>query len=867
MKARLRTTFRIGNRLFSWVTALLTVLVLAAGCALYLAVNGKSLPTLRILTAAVGRVVVGQRTESLALRVRVMPATGQLAGTATLTVRSLENNRRRFYFLLNQGLHLRQVRTAGPDRPAGQATAHQLWLLTIVDVGAPVPKDTTLQLTFDYDGTPALAMFGTASGFVRADAVLLNVDAFWYPTDVQGFCTADVSVTLPSRMNLVDNGAQPSSVQRGNEQDVRWHSDRAIAGLSLVAGPYALTTRESGGTTYRVYLPRDVQLDTARLLDLMRDANRILSDRYGASGFTQLTLFVSRDLRRGFNDGSGLMGLPLRDFRAGDYGFAAIAHEIAHNWWGAGVSEKWLVPGTGGEWIVEGFAEFSSLLAAEAEFGTAALTRRLAGEFFDPTHQRALATMSVLDNALAGATAHDTIYRKGAYVAMMLRWILGDETYSNGLRQFLERFRYQQVTDGDLQRVLEEVSRQDLGRYFTDWVRSDRLADLSLDGSGQTDVVVHNSGSAQVPGAIDLWTFKKNGGEPTRRIVHVGDTVSLDSASEYAVLDPLLAWADVFRQNNRYPRRTDPIYVGSSAGGTIAVTEGEPFPWVRATVSRRGSNGRTEHTWDFERGLVAPPSWSPDGARLIVSSSDARDSLPAIVTLDTGGARHTIGHGSTPAAAPDGSIYAGKYDRIVRVAADGHESTLVQRGGESLDAPLPSPDGTSLVYTAARGNRVEVRQVRLDGSSDRFVVSWDRDRMLYRWSPDGTRLYAIVAGEWDWQIWEIPLATEPIRVLVRDAAAIADLALSPDGGQLAFTAAPSLDYPATRRQLYLMHLADGAVRPIDLPGTDLTNLAWTDADSVLVVAAAAGGEMPWLLPATRTLKRVRPTDGRVEDVQ
>ncbi len=858
---------RVAKRILFLLTTLLVTAVLACSCALYLAASGKSLPVLRALTGYLGRLVAGQRTESLALDLRVVPETGRLAGTATLTVRSLDEHRQRFYFLLNQGLHLRQVHIIDSSGRPASADGYQARLLAIVDVPRPVARDGTLQLIFDYDGKPTSGSLGISSCVVNAQRVLLGVGAFWYPSDLQGFFAADVAVTMPARLTVVHNGLETGRVQRGDVQQVRWTSDRPVAGLSLVAGSYALTATEIEGVRYRLYLPGDIELDPTRVLHLMREADHSLTDRYGTSGFKQVTMFVDRDLQRRFNDGSGLLGLPIRSFHDGDYGFGDIAHETAHNWWGATVAEKWLCPGTGGQWIVEGLAEFSSLLAAEAVYGTQALTRRLAADFFDPTDHTVLTNTSALDHALAEPAHRNTVYRKGAYVAAMLRQTVGDEQYFFALRQFLDRFRYRGVSDRDLQEVLQDSSPQDLEPFFADWVRSDRLADLALDGSGQSDVVVGNLGGAMVSGDITLWTFQKDGGEPARTTVRVGEKFSLDATRAYAVLDPLLTWADVQRENNRYPRPRDPVYVAVSTHGNVAVTQGDGFPWTPASVASQASAGRAQHTWDFDAGLAAAPLWSPDGRRLIVGQSDATDSLPAIVVLEADGTRRTIGHGHAPAAGPDNSVYAGVRDRIVRLFPDGRVATVVQRNGEALDSPVPSPDGTSLVYTAARRHHVELRQIGQDGSGDRLVVSWSRDRLVYGWSNDATHLYAIVPGDWDWQIWDIPLAVEAIRVVARGAAAIADLALSPDGKRMAFTAVPSLDYPVARHQLYVAQLVDQSVRPVNIADADLTHLAWLDADSLLVVAEAAGPAQPWMLPTTRVLKRVRLTDGSVEDVQ
>ncbi|MFI5395965.1 MAG: M1 family aminopeptidase [Candidatus Binatia bacterium] len=867
MTSRIRGAVRVIKHVISVLAVLLLLLIVGATIAAYLAVTGNSLALVRFAAAQVGRLVAGQRTQHLMLDVQASPTEGQLTGRATLVVESREESRQRFYFLLNDGLRIRRGRVEGTDKTPRPASIYQLWLLTIVDVGSPVPKGGTVQLTVDYDGAPVTGMFSVASNALNPQRVLLNVDSFWYPSDLQGFFDAEVTATLPATMTVVHNGVETESVARGDLRQTHWTTERPVAGLALVAGQYSMTAREVDGTTYRLYLSPDLQLDTTRLLGFMSDANGTLQQRYGASGFHHVTLFVDRNLRRGFNDGSGLMGLSIRYFRTGDYGFAATAHEIAHNWWGGTVAEKWLTPGTGGEWLVEGLSEFSSLVATEAEFGADALRRRRGEELFDPAGHGVIAQMSVLDNALAESSARDTIYRKGAYVALMLRQKLGDDIYFSGLRQFLERFKLQQATDRDLQSVLQEVSQQNLERYFADWVRSDHLADLSLDANSQSEITVSNLGSAVIPGDIDLWTFKKgDGDQPTRATVHLGDRTKLEADADYAVLDPLLVWADVQRENNRYPRASAPLYVTASPRGDLAVTRGEPFPWMRASVGHIAAEGRTRHTWDFSRGMAEPPSWSPDGSRLIVSYSESPDALPAIVTLAAEGTQRTIGRGTAPAAAADGTIYAGQRDRIVRFAADGSESTVVQRRGDLLERPLPSPDGLRLAYSAARSNRVELRVISRDGDDDHSLLSWDRDRMRYRWAPDGTHLYAIIGGNWDWQIWDIPVEAGSITQLATGAAAIFDLALSPDGEQLGFTAAPELDYPNCRGRLYVLRPSDRTVHTIDVPDTDLGSFAWVSSDTVVAVATKARADQRWILPANRGLKRVRVSDGQVEDM-
>jgi hypothetical protein len=90
--------------------------------------------------------------------------------------------------------------------------------------------------------------------------------------------------------------------------------------------------------------------------------------------------------------------------------------------------------------------------------------------------------------------------------------------------------------------------------------------------------------------------------------------------------------------------------------------------------------------------------------------------------------------------------------------------------------------------------------------------------------------------------------------------------VSPDGTRLAFTAAPSLDYPINRRLLYVLNLSDRTVRTIDVPDADLSEITWLDTNALGVVASTVAPDRPWILPEERTLRRVNLSDGSIEDL-
>jgi hypothetical protein len=854
---------RLARGLLAGIIFLLLLLLVAAGALTYLALSGQDITALRAVARGAGKLLAGQRTDGMTLTVRAVPEQAALNATAKLSMRSLEDGRRRFYFLLNEGLRVRQLRAASPGGVI-EARAYRLGPLLAVDLGAAIGPDQTLDITIDYEGAPGPGLLG-ANFIFEPGLIRLPVDSFWYPSDVQSFFAADVSVTAPRRLTVVHNGEAPSASERGALRTTRWTTARPIGALALVAGPYEATTLEADGVRYRLYTTPEERLDPAKIIAQMAEADGILRSKLGPHGFPQVTAFITDRLRRAFNDGSGVLALSSRYFRQGDYGFGLVAHELAHNWWGATVAEQWLSPGTGGEWLVEGFAEFSSIVASEAKYGAAAATLRLNDDFFDPAKQRAIAEMSVLDNFVSEAISRDTIYRKGAYVAFMLRQIIGEQKYFEALSQFLERFRYRQAAEGDMQKFLEEATGLDLAAYFEDWVRSDRLADLAVDKSKDGELEIANLGTARITGDITLWKMRRGETLPEAMRVRVGDKLPADHAVDHVILDPLLEWADVERENNRFPRRDNPVAVGVSSSGRALTTFGAPFAWVRATTRETASTGGG-NMWEFTRGLASAPAFARSGETAVAAQAEP-GALNTIVTLEADGSRKILGEGVTPAVTPEGEVYAAAGDRLLKWSTDGVSTEVLRRAGFRLERPLPSNDGHRVAYIARRDNDLDIRVYDLESGADSSLLSWNGDRVLHSWSNDDDHLYVALGVAWDWQVWSVAVG-EPggAEILVAGAAAIGTMALSPDGERLAFTAVPALEYPLNRHRLYVQPIRGGMVQTFELDGYDAGAVAWVGNDDVLVVTRAMSGDNPWFLPALRKVQRAQLGDGTVVDV-
>ncbi len=70
-----------------------------------------------------------------------------------------------------------------------------------------------------------------------------------------------------------------------------------------------------------------------------------------------------------------------------------------------------------------------------------------------------------------GKVLNRLVYEKGGWTLHMLRARLGTETFWAGIRDYYRRYRDRNVSTDDFRRVMEEVSGQDLGWFFHQWLK------------------------------------------------------------------------------------------------------------------------------------------------------------------------------------------------------------------------------------------------------------------------------------------------------------------------------------------------------------------------------------------------------------
>ncbi len=169
----------------------------------------------------------------------------------------------------------------------------------------------------------------------------------------------------------------------------------------------------------------------------------------------------------------------------GGWWYYILIHEMAHQWFG----DKITCGSWHDIWLNEGFATYLEGLTCEEGIQTTSFHNWLNGK-----------RNSVLSNNYGSVYCDDTTsvnrifnsrltYNKGAYLLHMLRWILGDEDFFQGLNDYIldPGLVYNYARTADLQAHLETAGDTSLTEFFNDWYYSEGWPDYTFRWSVDTD--------------------------------------------------------------------------------------------------------------------------------------------------------------------------------------------------------------------------------------------------------------------------------------------------------------------------------------------------------------------------------------------
>ncbi len=229
-----------------------------------------------------------------------------------------------------------------------------------------------------------------------------------------------------------------------------------------------------------------------------------------------------------------------------------IIHEFSHQWMmGILGSNEWKEA-----WLDEGFASF---LAGwfQQEHGDTTIWRELLTRLAKVEASGRTQPVSTPAADFVDFSMYNTMsYTKGEAVLYMLRELIGDDAFRQGLRAYSLGQRFHHVNEGDLRAAMEKASAQDLAWFFRQWLHTtDRLdygiasasSHRAANGAWLTEVEVLRAGQAWMPVTLQVDGVRKTLTSHERRQVV---EVTTPARPERAVLDPDYQILDLDRGNN-----------------------------------------------------------------------------------------------------------------------------------------------------------------------------------------------------------------------------------------------------------------------------------------------------------------------------
>ncbi len=297
-----------------------------------------------------------------------------------------------------------------------------------------------------------------------------------------------VTLAMPAAWDAVSNGAlvarDSTSVER---HTLRFAETEPISTylLSFAAGKLQRLEGERDGRHFTMFHRETDAAKIARnakaIFDLQASSMAWLEEYTGiAYPFGKFDFFAVPAFQFGGMEHPGAIWyradallLDESPSRAQELGRASlIAHETAHMWFGDLVTMRWF----NDVWMKEVFANFMAAKIVQPSFPDIDHDLR----FFQAHHASAYGVdrtpganpirQELANLREAGSLYGAIIYQKAPVVMKQLETLVGESTFRDGLRQYLDAHRFGNATWDDLVAVLDDLTPEDVRAWSRVWV-------------------------------------------------------------------------------------------------------------------------------------------------------------------------------------------------------------------------------------------------------------------------------------------------------------------------------------------------------------------------------------------------------------
>jgi len=466
--------------------------------------------------------------ESYAIDAEVSPDTQSITSKATMRFVPIDDNVTSAAFELNNALNVSRVVDAqGKQIPASR---NQQDFTVRLSFDQPLVKGQPVTITFFYDGKLSgqeeSPVYGIKFAAIHPDYAYLMYPARWFP--ISGYTTdrfaANVRVTVPTGFTVLGSGLDSKNVTAGKTAwEIKFERPSFPGSIAIVKTQPVRVASE--GVTTSLYF-RGAESDMAQAYgEQIGKTMSYFTGMFGLPPYANLTVVETDEGAPNGYAAPGMIFLAPRGIGK-QPSVKLLANQISRQWF-----EELVSPATRNHlWLTNGLAAYSELLWTEHEAGPGAMESQLRDVMVESLTADTVPIIqsSRLEDyspelwALTGG--------KGATVAGMLRYVIGDDKFFKALKNYTQQYAWKSVTTDDFRKAVETAAEQDLGYFFIQWIESSGAPEFKLEYT-----ILRTAKGFRVMGKIaqDLDTFRmpvdlkiETEGNPEEKRVEVVGTSS-----------------------------------------------------------------------------------------------------------------------------------------------------------------------------------------------------------------------------------------------------------------------------------------------------------------------------------------------------
>lgn len=289
--------------------------------------------------------------------------------------------------------------------------------------------------------------------------------------------TFTLTLDIPAGLQALHNTRPVKTQQQGSRQLIRFASTPKINTdvLALAVGEFNATELKGAGVPATAYMPKNVRQSVpAELGTLIHQSISYLSDYLDSPfPYSRLDFFIAPIGTLAGMENVSLIALNTNQLPGADASQGElcrfrklIAHEVAHTWFGHNVTMQWYDD----YWLNESFSEFFAAKAVAHYYpDNNACTYTPQIRAFDGDNHSAPALQRIVRDRTDNEGIGGLYYTKGRALLNMLEAHVGDATFKQVMRQYVEAHQGGHATTADFSGLFPKSLRVDeiVNSYLT----------------------------------------------------------------------------------------------------------------------------------------------------------------------------------------------------------------------------------------------------------------------------------------------------------------------------------------------------------------------------------------------------------------